>query len=229
MVIAVGAENLGRYSLFSALNICLDAAKGMGYIHSTNLIHRDLKSNNIVISKKVRGKVADYGESREKGENLTMTSVGTPLWMAPEVSKGERYDFKADVYSFGVILFEVCKCELPYKGMGNAVGIAVKVALEGLRPTIEEHWHPCLKVLMEECYDRDSRSRPTFQNLERRLARAIEDLGTAAGNKVSEEGLEVTPRFQREEGQDMLGLGLWGKIRTRAKYVQLGMSIRKVR
>ena len=62
---------------------------------------------NIMIAKGLRGKVADYGESRVQDNDKTMTSTGTPLWMAPEVSMAERYDAKADSFSFGIILYEV--------------------------------------------------------------------------------------------------------------------------
>ena len=58
----------------------------MLYIHSADLIHRDLKSMNIMISDKMRGKVADYGETRIEDSSSTMTSTGTALWMAPEVA-----------------------------------------------------------------------------------------------------------------------------------------------
>ena len=150
-------EKLGEYSIVSGLEICLDSAKGMLYIHSAGLIHRDLKSMNIMVTKDKRGKVADYGESREQDTSLTMTSTGTALWMAPEVSKNERYDSKADSFSFGVILYEVMKRDLPYADMKNinGIGLAVKVALDGLRPTIEDGWHPLLQELMRGCYEED--------------------------------------------------------------------------
>ena len=62
---------------------------------------------NIMIAKGMRGKVADYGESRIQDTSQTMTSTGTPLWMAPEVAMSERYDAKADSFSFGIIIYEV--------------------------------------------------------------------------------------------------------------------------
>ena len=124
-------EKMGAYSLTTALEICLDAAKGMVYLHSADLIHRDLKTMNIMISAESRGKIADYGESREIDLDTTMTSTGTALWMAPEVASEERYDSKADSFSFGIILFEVAKRDLPYAERTdvNAIGLAVKVGL----------------------------------------------------------------------------------------------------
>ena len=125
----------------------------MLYIHSADPIHRDLKSRNIMISDTMRGKVADYGDARIEDTSKTMTSTGTALWMAPEVATASRYNTKADVYSFGVILYEITKRDLPYRdreGM-NPMGLAVEVG-KGLRPTIEEDWRPSLKALMKDWY-----------------------------------------------------------------------------
>ena len=186
----------------------------MVYLHSADLIHRDLKSMNIMIGDKMRGKVADYGESREKAANSTMTSVGTPLWMAPEVSSGKRYDSKADVFSFGIILHEVLKQDLPYsdKPEISGIGLAVSVAMKGLRPTMDEGWHPALKALLKDCYEAVPSSRPTFSEVVLRLRSVIDEM--SAGEKAEVAGGTDAEHTARSMDSNLLGLGLWRAIRT---------------
>ena len=181
---------LGPYSLLSGLKVCLDAAKGMVYLHSADIIHRDLKSMNIMIADGMRGKVADYGESREETTTATMThSAGTPLWMAPEIACATRYDSQADIFSFGIILYEVIKRDVPYTERTdlNGFNLALEVAIKGLRPTIEEDWHPGLKSLLRDCYEMMPSNRPTFSQLVLRLKGIIESMSGGEGVKVAEE------------------------------------------
>ena len=172
----------------------------MIYIHSADIIHRDLKSMNIMMTDEMRGKVADYGESREQDTSQTMTSVGTGLWMAPEVGIASRYDSQADVYSFGVVLFEVAKQDLPYRDLGGKMagfGMAFQVAMKGLRPKIEDGWNEGLKALMKDCYKREPSARPTFAQLADRLAIIVEDLG----RKEGDEG-DASAKAKEEIGDD---------------------------
>jgi len=86
------------------INILIDCAKGFDYLHSHEppIIHRDLKTQNILIDKEWRAKLCDFGISRELGSELTMTkTIGTPRWNAPEVLEHNVYTEKVDVYSFG--------------------------------------------------------------------------------------------------------------------------------
>ena len=162
----------------------------------------------------MRGKVADYGESREKAADATMTGVGTPLWMAPEVSSGKRYDSKADVYSFGIILHEVLKQDLPYsdKPEISGIGLAVSVAMKGLRPTMDEGWHPALKALLKDCYEAVPSSRPTFSEVVLRLRSVIDEM--SAGEKAEVAGGTDAEHTAKSMDSNLLGLGLWRAIQT---------------
>jgi len=99
------------------LSIAIGAAKGMAYLHDNNVIHRDLKSPNILVTADWNGKITDFGGSRAAQSTATMTrgtAVGTVRWAAPEVHALENYTEKVDVYSFGVVLWEMLTFELPF-------------------------------------------------------------------------------------------------------------------
>ena len=89
---------------------CLqESASGIQYLHAVGIIHRDIKPANILIGGRAdNAKIADYGISRAATLDQTMTCVGTLLYQAPEISKGERYGFAADVFSFALTAYSVC-------------------------------------------------------------------------------------------------------------------------
>jgi serine/threonine-protein kinase TNNI3K len=96
--------------------VALDVAHALTYLHCLDpmVLHRDLKSKNILLDKSWRAKLTDFGVSRERSDRTMTAGVGTSLWMAPEVMMGERYDEKADLFSFGVVLSELDSHKLPY-------------------------------------------------------------------------------------------------------------------
>ncbi|KAG6612689.1 TKL protein kinase [Phytophthora cinnamomi] len=96
--------------------IALHVCHALAYLHSLAppVIHRDLKSRNILLSKTMEAKLTDFGISRERLDRTMTAGVGTSLWMAPEVMLGERYDVKADMFSFGVVLSELDVHTFPY-------------------------------------------------------------------------------------------------------------------
>ncbi|KUF74003.1 hypothetical protein AM587_10013466 [Phytophthora nicotianae] len=100
----------------SKVTIALHVAHGLTYLHSLDppVLHRDLKSKNILLSSELEAKITDFGTSRERGERTMTAGVGTSLWMAPEVMLGQRYDHKSDIFSFGVVLSELDQHKLPY-------------------------------------------------------------------------------------------------------------------
>ena len=86
-----------------------ESASGILYLHTVGIIHRDIKPANILIGGKAKtAKIADFGISRIADVNATMTIKGTLLYQSPELSRGERYGFPADVYSFAITMYELC-------------------------------------------------------------------------------------------------------------------------
>ncbi|TYJ10109.1 hypothetical protein E1A91_A11G185600v1 [Gossypium mustelinum] len=155
----------GVFKLPSLLKVALDVSKGMNYLHQNNIIHRDLKTANLLMDENQVVKVADFGVARVQSQSGVMTAeTGTYRWMAPEVIKHKPYDHKADVFSFGISLWEILTGELPY-GLLTPLQAAVAVVQKNLRPTIPKHTHPRLRELLERCWLQDPSQRPNFSEI----------------------------------------------------------------
>ena len=151
----------------------LDIARGMQFLHSKHIIHRDLKSLNVLLDGNGLAKICDFGFSRTADdENQIMTqNVGTPHWMAPELlTSNKSYTYKVDVYAYGIVLWEIVAGQLPYSGM-DSTQIIAQVLMEDLRPVVPRNVSPKLKELMCQCWDRDPDVRPTFDEIVRRIVK----------------------------------------------------------
>ncbi|CAK4734910.1 hypothetical protein LEN26_011217 [Aphanomyces euteiches] len=161
---------------FSKETIVHDVVSALVYLQSMDIIHRDLKAKNVMLSADSVAKLTDFGTSRSCGsDDETMTAeIGTVAWIAPEVLKGVRYSTKADMYSFGVLLSELDTMEVPYSKMhlrqlpngGQEVNIAktrlaMLVVAGELRPGLSPMCPPCIKALAERCLAYNPDDRPT--------------------------------------------------------------------
>ncbi|KAK8505843.1 hypothetical protein V6N12_042868 [Hibiscus sabdariffa] len=155
----------GVFKLPSVLKVAIDVSKGMNYLHQNNIIHRDLKAPNLLMDENEVVKVADFGVARVKAQSGVMTAeTGTYRWMAPEVIEHKPYDHKADVFSFGIVLWELLTGKLPYECL-TPLQAAVGVVQKGLRPIIPKNTNPKLAELLERCWQLDPTLRPDFSEI----------------------------------------------------------------
>ncbi|XP_048336424.2 serine/threonine-protein kinase STY46 isoform X1 [Ziziphus jujuba] len=167
----------GVFKLPSLLKVAIDVSKGMNYLHQNNIIHRDLKAANLLMDENDVVKVADFGVARVKAQSGVMTAeTGTYRWMAPEVIEHKPYDHKADVFSFGVVLWELLTGKLPYEYL-TPLQAAVGVVQKGLRPVIPKHTNPKLAELLERCWQQDPALRPDFSEITEILKQLAKEVG----------------------------------------------------
>ncbi|PON49795.1 Mitogen-activated protein kinase kinase kinase [Trema orientale] len=150
------------------LRMALDAARGMNYLHTCSpmIVHRDLKSPNLLVDKNWVVKVCDFGLSKMKHSTFlsSRSTAGTAEWMAPEVLRNEPSDEKCDVYSFGVILWELSTMQQPWGGM-NPMQVVGAVGFQHRRLDIPEDMDPAIADIIRRCWQTDPRLRPTFAEI----------------------------------------------------------------
>eukprot|EP00002_Diphylleia_rotans_P032506 TRINITY_DN6834_c0_g1_i7.p1 TRINITY_DN6834_c0_g1~~TRINITY_DN6834_c0_g1_i7.p1 ORF type:complete len:743 (+),score=123.55 TRINITY_DN6834_c0_g1_i7:182-2410(+) len=142
-----------------------DAANGVKYLHDLHprIVHRDLKSANLLVGDGYTVKVSDFGVSRIQSTQNTMTKCGTPAWAAPEVLRGDRYDEKVDVYSFGIIMWEMFSRRLPYADLRSSPAVITgEIASGRLRPPVSFRSPQGYEVLMTSCWAQESADRPNI-------------------------------------------------------------------
>lgn len=146
--------------------IMIGIANGMISLHNVGIIHRDLKSLNVLLDENLLPKICDFGLSRfTQDEHNTMSiEVGTPRWMAPEILESSNYTNKVDVYSYGIVLWEMLTEDIPFKGL-TSIQIAIKITQENARPDFPSNTPRSLKFLIRKCWDRDPNKRPTFSQI----------------------------------------------------------------
>uniref|UniRef100_A0A3Q2CXP4 RAF proto-oncogene serine/threonine-protein kinase n=1 Tax=Cyprinodon variegatus TaxID=28743 RepID=A0A3Q2CXP4_CYPVA len=164
-----------NFTMIQLIDIARQTAQGMDYLHAKNIIHRDMKSNNIFLHEGLTVKIGDFGlatvKSRWTGSQQVEQPSGSILWMAPEVIRMEDnnpYSFQSDVYSYGIVLFELMTGELPYSHIASRDQIIYMVGRDRLCPDLSKLYKNCpkaMKRLVADCIKKSKEERPLFPQI----------------------------------------------------------------
>ncbi|KAK8846489.1 hypothetical protein M9Y10_020512 [Tritrichomonas musculus] len=171
--------------------IIVGVARGMKYLHDRNIIHRDLKTDNILLDEYFHPHITDFGLSKiiELGHSHSQTKFGgTLVYEAPEILREEKYDKKVDVYSFGILMYEVLTDCAPYPELeGREIAeykFINKVVTENYRPKFTVPVKKSFKKLIERCWSSDPNERPTFCEIFNKLSNIIKKKMTMEKTKT---------------------------------------------
>ena len=147
------------------------------------MIHRDLKPENVLIDKNYKPHITDFGLSKiyesDHSRSQSMQGCGTPPYMAPEVITGNNFDTKADVYSFGILMYEVVMGIRAYTeksevGFASTINLLMEV-VKGRRPKFFTNVKKSLKNMIEKCWSNNPNDRPTFSEIYKKLSLIDDD------------------------------------------------------
>ncbi|XP_058498322.1 raf-1 proto-oncogene, serine/threonine kinase a isoform X2 [Solea solea] len=164
-----------NFKMIHLIDIARQTAQGMDYLHAKNIIHRDMKSNNIFLHEGLTVKIGDFGlatvKTRWSGSHQVEQPSGSILWMAPEVIRMQDknpYSFQSDVYSYGIVLFELMTGELPYSQIAIRDQIIFMVGRGYLSPDLSKLYKSCpkaMKRLVADCIKKSKDERPLFPQI----------------------------------------------------------------
>jgi len=147
--------------------ICCETLMGLNYLHTHNRIHRDIKSDNLLISKDGQVKLADFGFAAQltTSRRQRVTVVGTPYWMAPELIRGQEYDHKVDVWSLGIMGMEMAEGDPPYMEHPPLRALFL-ITTKGIPPlSLPQNWSDLFHSFLNKCLTVEPKERPSSYEL----------------------------------------------------------------
>jgi tRNA A-37 threonylcarbamoyl transferase component Bud32 len=190
--------------------VVLGIAGAMYHLHSKKIMHRDLKTENILLTPDLQPRIGDFGISKlavqtNDRQNLLMTGrIGTPLYMAPELFGDEPYSFEVDVYAFGMVVYEILSPVAPFPDVSNPMALGIKIT-QGERPPITPEIPTAFGQLIERCWAGEPSSRPSFEEIIELLSSDEFQLPGADDGEVREYRARVLParngRLERQQAE----------------------------
>ncbi|XP_062407146.1 mitogen-activated protein kinase kinase kinase 7 isoform X3 [Sardina pilchardus] len=163
-----GAEPLPHYTASHAMSWCLQCSQGVSYLHGMKpkaLIHRDLKPPNLLlVAHGTVLKICDFGTACDIQTHMT-NNKGSAAWMAPEVFEGNNYSEKCDVFSWGIILWEVITRRKPFDEIGGPAFRIMWAVHNGTRPPLIKNLPKPIESLMTRCWSKDPSQRPSMEEI----------------------------------------------------------------
>ena len=158
-------ERKAPLEIKEAIGIAIQIAQGMGAAHDQNIIHRDIKPQNIIISTDGKVKVADFGIARETSTNsLTAEAMGSVHYISPEQAKAEPSDARSDIYSLGITIYEMVTATLPFNGETAVATALAQIEQEMVLPSlINPKVTPALEEIILKCCQKRPERR--YQNV----------------------------------------------------------------
>lgn len=160
-------EITSKIPVFSGTHLTMIAIgiiHALRHLHSIKIVHRDIKSANILLDHHYLPKLCDFGVARIiKHSKFMSDHVGTPAYMAPETLKSNNYDFKVDIFSFGMLLYNMIEKKLPYAKLDRAV--IFNYRKEGHRPQFTRKNTQCMFDLVNMCWAENPKDRPTASQI----------------------------------------------------------------
>jgi serine/threonine protein kinase len=129
-----------------------ELSHAIGYLHENNIVHRDIKCQNVFLTKSYRVKLGDFGASKLVTPNMQVTGVGTPLYLAPEMVKQQPYDYKVDIWGLGCIMYTLAALESPFIGT-NLITLGISIINRSPKPlpiTYSEDLNSFILKLLEK-------------------------------------------------------------------------------
>ena len=156
---------------------------GLEYLHSQNIIHRDIKCLNLFITKDRHIKIGDLGVSTITSgmDNLHYTRVGTPLYISPELVKQKPYDFKTDIWSFGCSLYHLASLEPPFSG-GNLIVLGNNI-VKGVPKSLPAQYSNELRFFIDKMLEKKAENRPTAKEALELIPKEIKEKIKSNGEK----------------------------------------------
>jgi serine/threonine-protein kinase len=221
-----------QLSVNSVIDITMQLAQGLAKAHQHGIIHRDIKPANVIITKEGTVKIVDFGLAKFIGEarvTKTASTLGTTAYMSPEQARGEQVDGRADLWSLGVVTYEILTGQLPFKGEHDAA-VIYAIVNEPLQPvsSLRHDLPQELEAIINKCLEKDTADR--YQRADdliidlRRLKRDSGPKGIPAKKKSQNWSQRVFFSLRRKNtlrnglivlALALLGAGTWAMSRRR--------------